>query len=245
MTTSISVPERPHPHQVPPHRAVDSRRWWRQISVRARRTIAAVISTLALILGASAPTAHADGDPASDYLVARQVFVTSQEVTPSPAQRELLATVSAANRAGFAIRVAIISTDYDLGSITALWRKPTIYARFLGLELSSIYRGRLLVVMPSGFGFNWPERSSRQEYDALAKVPIKSGEAGLLTAAQSAVRSLARAGGVPHLVGRAATAGAHRSGPSPWRPERRDHRGGGCGTGDAGHLSARTSAPAV
>jgi cytochrome oxidase Cu insertion factor (SCO1/SenC/PrrC family) len=93
--------------------------------------------------------------------------------------------------------VAIISTDYDLGSITALWRKPTIYARFLGLELSSIYRGRLLVVMPSGFGFNWPERSSRQEYDALAKVPIKSGEAGLLTAAQSAVRSLARAGGFP------------------------------------------------
>ncbi len=197
MTTSIRVPERPRPHQVPPHRAVDSRRCWRQTGARARCTIVAVISAVALILGASAPTAHADGDPASDYLVARQVFVTSQEVTPSPAQRELLATVSAANRAGFAIRVAIISTDYDLGSITALWRKPTIYARFLGLELSSIYRGRLLVVMPNGFGFNWPERSSRREYDALTKVPIKPGEAGLLTAAQTAVRSLARAGGVP------------------------------------------------
>ena len=149
------------------------------------------------MLGAGAPTARADGDPASDYLAGRQVFVTSQEVTRSAAQRELLATVSAANRAGFAIRVAIISTDYDLGSITALWRKPTIYARFLGLELSSIYRGRLLVVMPSGFGFNWPEHSSRREYDALAKVPIKPGEAGLLTAAQTAVRSLARAGGIP------------------------------------------------
>ncbi len=125
------------------------------------------------------------------------MFVSSQEVTPSAAQRELLATVAAANRAGFAIRVAIISTDYDLGSITALWRKPTIYARFLGLELSSIYRGRLLVVMPNGFGFNWPKHSARREYEQLAKVRIKPGEAGLLVAAQTAVRGLATADGIP------------------------------------------------
>ena len=151
------------------------------------------MSAVALVLGPGAAIARADGDPASDYLVARQVFVSSQAVAQSAAQRDLLATVGAANRAGFAIRVAIISTDYDLGSITALWRKPTIYARFLGLELSSIYPGRLLVVMPNGFGFNWPKHGSRREYEQLAKAAIKPGEAGLLTAAQTAVRTLAAA----------------------------------------------------
>ena len=193
------MPRRARPRQAPPVHAIGSRRWRRRISARPACTLVAAISAVVLILGAGAPTARADGDPASDYLTGRQVFVTSQEVAPSPAQRELLATVGAANRAGFKIRVAIISTDYDLGSITALWRKPTIYARFLGLELSSIYPGRLLVVMPNGFGFNWPEHSSGGGYAVLAKVPIKPDEAGLLTAAQTAVRSLARADGTPIL----------------------------------------------
>src|ERR1019366_6218232 len=72
------------------------------------------------------------GDPASDYLVARQVFLSSQSTSPSASQRKLLSVVAAANRAGFAIRVAIISTDYDLGSITALWRKPRLYVGHRG-----------------------------------------------------------------------------------------------------------------
>jgi cytochrome oxidase Cu insertion factor (SCO1/SenC/PrrC family) len=211
------MPRRAHLHPVSPDHAIEARRRWRRISVQPRCTIVATICAVVLTLGASAPTAHADGDPASDYLVARQVFVTSQQVAPAPPQRALLGTVGAANRAGFKIRVAIISTDYDLGSITALWRKPTIYARFLGLELSSIYRGRLLVVMPNGFGFNWPQHSSRPEYEQLAKVPIKPDEAGLLTAAQTAVRSLATADGV--TVRLAAT-------PSPTGTARPRARGG-------------------
>ena len=118
----------------------------------------------------SASVARADGDPASDYLVARQVFVSSQRVVDSQAQRELLATVAAANRSGFPIRVAIISSDYDMGSITALWRRPALYARFLGLELASAYKGRLLVVMPNGFGFNGPGQPMRREHGVLANV---------------------------------------------------------------------------
>ena len=102
----------------------------------------------------SGGVARADGDPASDYLVANQVFLTSQSTGMSPAQRQLVAAVAAANRAGFAIRVAVISSDYDLGSVTELWDQPRTYARFLGVELSFAYRRqRLLVVMPNGFGF--------------------------------------------------------------------------------------------
>ena len=74
--------------------------------------VLALAATLVLVSGG---VARADGDPASDYLVANQVFLTSQSTGTSPAQRQLVAAVAAANRAGFAIRVAVISSAYDLG----------------------------------------------------------------------------------------------------------------------------------
>jgi cytochrome oxidase Cu insertion factor (SCO1/SenC/PrrC family) len=172
---------------------------------------------VALTVGAFGSLARADGDPASDYLVARQVFLSSDSTSASAARRELLGVVAAANRAGFAIRVAVISSDYDLGSITALWRKPRLYARFLGLELSLAYKQRLLVVMPNGFGFSWPEHSAGPEYRRLARIPVESGHAASLDAAQTAVRQLAAAAGVtiPRLTNaRAAEPAPTRTGGS-------------------------------
>ncbi len=92
-----------------------------------------------------APSARADGDPASDYLVANQVFLAYQATPASASQRQLVNLVAEANRAAFAIRVAIIPSEYDLGSITELWRKPRIYARFLGLEFRP----------PTGSDYSW------------------------------------------------------------------------------------------
>jgi cytochrome oxidase Cu insertion factor (SCO1/SenC/PrrC family) len=157
------------------------------------RAIVLALCAVALALATFSPSALADGDPASDYLVSRQVFLTSQSTSETPSQRQLLSVAQAANRAGFPIRVAIISSDYDLGSITALWRKPRIYARFLGLELSSVYRQRLLVVMPNGFGFNWPGHSTAAAYRVLAKVPAPAGGVALASAAVAGVRQLAAA----------------------------------------------------
>ena len=157
-----------------------------------------ILAVLAVILasGTLAAVARADGDPASDDLITNQVFLTSQSSSLSSSQRQLLGVVQAANRAGFAIRVAIISSDYDLGSITALWRQPRIYARFLGLELALVYKQRLLVVMPNGFGFNWPKHSVGSTYRLLTNVSIGPGDAGLTAAAQTAVQRLAAASGV-------------------------------------------------
>ena len=111
----------------------------------------------------------------------------------STAQRQLVAAVAAANRAGFAIRVAVIANDYDLGSVTELWHQPRTYARFLGVELSLAHRRqRLLVVMPNGFGFNWPGHATAPTYRLLATVPLgSSAGAGLAAAAEVAVRRLA------------------------------------------------------
>ncbi|MGB9184119.1 MAG: SCO family protein [Solirubrobacteraceae bacterium] len=164
----------------------------------------ALALTVALAAAIFAANARADGDPASDYLQANQVFFASatpgataaQTPAPSASQRQLLSVVSAANRAGFGIRVAIVSTEYDLGSITELWRKPALYARFLGLELSSIFRQRLLVVMPDGYGFNWPGHPTAPAYRTLAKIPVGAGDGVLAEVAQTAVRNLAGAAGV-------------------------------------------------
>ena len=160
----------------------------------------------------SGGVARADGDPASDYLVANQVFLSSQSTGMSPAQRQLVATVAAANRAGFAIRVAVIASDYDLGSVTELWDQPRTYARFLGVELSLAYRRqRLLVVMPNGFGFNWPGHATAGTYALLAKVPLDSGAgAGLAAAAEVAVGRLAHASGVALPPSQSAAGGGPR-----------------------------------
>lgn len=143
---------------------------------------------------AAAQSARADGDPASDYLLVQRVFVPYEGASASTQQHALTKAVAAANTAGFKIRVAVIFSSYDLGSVTSLWRKPQTYARFLGVELSFVYKQRLLVVMPNGFGFNWQRHSPKAAYALLAKIPVKRGAAGLLESATAAVQALAKAG---------------------------------------------------
>jgi hypothetical protein len=152
---------------------------------------------LALVVAAgAAQAARADGDPASDYLVGAKVFLPYDAKFPPKQSAQLTALVAAANEAGYTIRVAVIWSDYDMGSVTALWRKPRTYARFLGLELGFVYKQRLLIVMPNGFGFNWPKHSADSEYALLSKIPIPTGAPGLLAAARTAVVKLAAADGV-------------------------------------------------
>ena len=155
----------------------------------------ALLATVA-IAAAAAQVARADGDPASDYLLGEKVFLPYDAKFPPKQAAELSGLVAAANRAGFKIRVAVIFSDYDMGSVTTLWRKPHTYAKFLGLELGFVYKQRLLIVMPSGFGFNWPRHSPVSEYSLLSKIRIPPGATGLLAAATAAVTRLAAADGV-------------------------------------------------
>lgn len=157
-----------------------------------RLVVAAAILVVAMLTVRAAP-ARADGDPASDYLVANQVFLTSQAGPLTPAQRRLEAAVAAANRAGLTVRVATVRDRYDLGSVTALWGQPQDYARFLSLELASAYRGRLLVVMPAGIGIAWVGHGTEVLRRTLRGVPAA---ADVAVRAQAAVAALARAAGV-------------------------------------------------
>ena len=160
-----------------------------------RTGVAALLAVL-LALGAFSPVARADGDPGSDVLVYQDLFIGPDAGPTISQQARLGGLLKTAARSGFPMRIAIIAGPSDLGAVTSLWRKPRAYARFLGLELSLAYRQRLLVVMPGGFGFNWPGHSTTSAYRALSGISIGSGSGGLLAAAQAAVERLAAAGGV-------------------------------------------------
>src|SRR5580692_1833285 len=163
-----------------------------------RRALSAI--ALALLaccaLGALSPAARADGDPGSDVLVYQNLFVAADSNISIAQQVELGDLLTAASHSGFTIRVAVIATPSDLGAITQLWKKPASYASFLGIELSLAYSQRLLVVMPDGFGFNWPGHSTAAEYQVLGKIAVKPGGSGLATSAEAAVQALASAAGV-------------------------------------------------
>jgi hypothetical protein len=165
----------------------------------------ALLVLVALAACALAGTARADGDPASDYLLGVQVFIPYDLRVPAAEQKELTSLVHDANSSGYAIRVALIGSAYDLGSVTSLWQKPRPYARFLGAELQFVYKRRLLVVMPNGFGFNWPKHPSTKEYSLLSTVPVAAGPVGMLDSAEKAVRTLAAGSGVKIAVKTTAT----------------------------------------
>jgi hypothetical protein len=157
-----------------------------------KRTLLVVVLAACALAG----TARADGDPASDYLLGTQVFLPFDVKLPAAKQQELVSIVRNANKAGYAIRVALIGSSYDLGAIASLWRKPRPYAEFLGAELQFVYTHRLLIVMPNGFGFNWSKHPSSQEYAVLSTIPIGPGPVGMLDSAVAAVQKLAAASGV-------------------------------------------------
>jgi cytochrome oxidase Cu insertion factor (SCO1/SenC/PrrC family) len=159
----------------------------------------AVWLAILLALAASAiqvQSARADGDPASDVLVSHTFFMPADANASGRQQRDLAALLAAADRAGLPIRVAVIPSDYDLGSITELWQKPHIYADFLGVELANSFKSALLVVMPNGFGLHWTGHATASAERLLSAIKISPGSDGLLNATEAGVRALAAAEGI-------------------------------------------------
>ncbi|MGO9754907.1 MAG: redoxin domain-containing protein [Solirubrobacteraceae bacterium] len=155
----------------------------------------------ALALSSLTASARADGDPGSDELVNQNLFFGFDAGVTVPQQVELGNLLDAAGKAGFPVRVAIIAHPDDLGSIAPLWLAPAHYAAFLGYELSNAYTHLLLVVMPNGFGINWPGHNAAAAYRLLSGVVIKPGAAGLSDATLTAVQRLAAGYGIRLALG--------------------------------------------
>ena len=154
-----------------------------------RRGLTVVVVVLAGLLPAA--SANADGDPASDVLPVADVY------TPYPAPGnagDLAAAVKKVYDAGHRIKVAVIATRRDLGSIPSLFGKPSAYASFLGQELEPFYSGPLLIVMPSGYGIYDAHHTTAPERAVLARLkPGGTSASDLVAAAAAAVAKLAAA----------------------------------------------------
>jgi hypothetical protein len=155
----------------------------------------ALIVTTAVALLA-VPAARANGDPASDVLITEQVFI-GPEVPLSNADRdELTKTVAAANDRGYKIRVALIAFTGDLGTAVSLWKHPQSYSKFLGSELAFAYANRLLIAMPSGFGFYNGRKPTAKEQRVLRRIRPGQTPAALARSTTRAVRALAASEGI-------------------------------------------------
>ncbi len=191
--------------------------------------LAAVLCAAAVV----APSARADGDPGSDVLVNQNLFAAADAGLSIAQQAQLGDLLKTAGADGLALRVAIIAQPSDLGTVTALWRRPRAYAGYLGIELSLAYTGRLLVVMPNGFGYNWPGHDLTPGYRLLAGIPVRSGAAGLVSTVQTAVHALAAGAGVTLRATAQTAAGGPASAPTT-------------GTGNArGTAGAAAGAPVI
>jgi hypothetical protein len=161
---------------------------------RSRHPLAAIVTLAALITLVCAPPALADGDPASDVLLGQNVYLPYNGIS-TKIKDELYSVTSAAEHAGFPLRIALIGSKIDLGAIPQYYRRPEIYARFLSYEIGTAVSGQVLVVMPNGFGraINYHPLSLAP----LAGIAVGKDDNGLGTAAVAAAEKLAAAAGHP------------------------------------------------
>jgi hypothetical protein len=61
--------------------------------------------------------------------------------------------------------------------VSALWRHPETYARFLGAELALVYRGTVMVVMPNGYGLDVTASGTRTA-SGNAELPLPGKQLG-------------------------------------------------------------------
>jgi hypothetical protein len=159
----------------------------------ARRAAALVAVGLFLALPGAA---RANGDPASDYLLVRDSFLPFTSGIDKGAAERLDETLKAADKGDYKIKAAIIHAPTDLGTAFSLFRKPQRYAQFLGLELSFVYRGRLLVVMPNGYGYAVNGKPDPKANRVLARVTPPGADATKeVEAATRGIQRLAAADG--------------------------------------------------
>jgi hypothetical protein len=125
----------------------------------------------AVLAAALTGSARANGDPASDVLPFSTVYYSIKNPHSAAPGRDLLKITQITAKKKHPIRVAVIAMPSDLGLIQSMWRKPQMYAHFLGAELVQFarYKGTTLIAMPNGYGVYGPLAAKGRS--ALARLP--------------------------------------------------------------------------
>jgi hypothetical protein len=147
--------------------------------------------------------ALADGDPASDYLITQQLFVSFKAKFSDSNVTRLRELLDDSKRKGFPLKVAVIAGRYDLGSVPSLFGKPQQYASFLGQEDYYFFKDELLVVMPQGYGLYKARALPPADRAAIARLPPPNTEeiGPLIAATERAVVTLAERRGLTLSAG--------------------------------------------
>jgi hypothetical protein len=158
-------------------------------TTRASVLLCALVSMWA---GAYPASASANGDPASDVLLAQDVFYPYQPQVSHGLEAAMSTALRGATGVGLNLKVAVIGTPEELGVVPNLFGHPQAYAQFLDREITFNRPQPLLVVMPAGFGVVQAGPPS-----ALAgmSVDTRHRSYGLTRSAILAVVALARARG--------------------------------------------------
>ena len=130
-------------------------------------------------------------------LLQTRIYFPTQRVSVDEAKK-LHDIVDSANAKGYAIRVALIRDQADLGTVPNLLNQPQKYAEFLGPEIRFAYKGDLLVVTPNGVGLTTTD-GTEPPRQAIAGMKVEAGGSpeGLALTAEEAVTALAGASGHP------------------------------------------------
>jgi hypothetical protein len=166
--------------------------------VRARpKLLLPILAALALVLGSSASSAWADGDPASDILLTQALYTPVAQKISAPVSVRLVQTIAAYNDAGFKIRVALILDRTDLGAVPQLFGQPDNYVQLLSSELFYGWKGGIIAVQPAGIGVrNIKPLGEAKTIVAAIKVAQPASADTLALAAITAIRKLGSAHGV-------------------------------------------------
>ena len=118
------------------------------------------------------PAALADGDPASDYLLAQSTFLSPFDGHIPTAERERADRPARERQAtGLALKVAVIVTRYDLGAVPILFDKPQTYAQVPQRGGLLLLADELLVVMPNGYGLARAKGLPPADKAVIARLP--------------------------------------------------------------------------
>lgn len=167
------------------------------------RRLACTIACLGLLVAPQ--SAFADADPASDVLTLQDVYLPYKPAVSQPLANALTAFTKDTARAGYQLKIAVISGPNDLGAVPDFFGRPQKYADFLGQEIAFNAKRPLLVVMPAGVGLHdvapaaaaaarKVDVPSDADGDELARVALRAGEK-LVTAAGHPVKAPDVAGG--------------------------------------------------
>jgi hypothetical protein len=157
--------------------------------VRARLLLPLVaLAALTLVPSSSL----ADGDPASDVLLANSLYTPVSQTISPPVLEQLQSTMTQADAGGFKVRVALILDRTDLGAVPQLFGHPAEYVKLLASELFYAWKGTVIAVQPSGIGVQniEPLAPAQALVDSIDVASPASAD-GLAQAAGTAIRKLA------------------------------------------------------